>query len=852
MNSDNLILRETDNLPLINKDDTLTNAEIDGNFINIYNDFVALSQANDPTLMYDVDRSYSIGEFATYDGRMWVSIEASTGVTPIIGSADWNDVFPTVLAHEKNKDTILDEGGTNETTVAEIRAFIDAGLTSTTNLSLSTKTGTSFKIESSTGSDVTIPQATNIEAGLLNAEDKVKLDNTSGINTGDQTLISLNAEDVDNKVTDFTTINDTLYPTTQAVDTYITAVVPDLVDTFIGGLVAQDLQDVTTVGNTTTDNIEFTGGVGVLFDNTSTLRKGTIDAGYGGAKGIAQICSVGYELKWEAGRLYVMGDGGTTIREVSHNFTTTPGATDDNTKGFIVGSRWILDDGSLYICSDVTTATAVWTLQSIDAVPTDGSNKAVESNGVFDALALKVDTVVGSRLITSAESTLLGNTSGTNTGDQTISDATITTTDITTNNFTTAKHGFVPKGTNVGNYLKDDGTWGTPASGSSGGIWGIANSSGVYTYYATYQLAVAAAVAGQTIEMFGSQTESIADHILKNGVNINYNGYILTFASGFRMIDNSVACEVQLLNGEIKKGVSTQIAIYITNSSTILRGNALINSSLAGAGGTGSYGYVGRGKIYGLNFKGNDCVTLSISGDNLGEAYGITVNCTSGFAVSSGTVLMNSTINSTGTSSTISGTTLISSCAIRSNGASSITSANRVVNCSIVNLTSSIISGDPNLTSVENCYLDARASFVYNFGAGVADPTSSVLIDCTLRSGTQYVNGYGSVGNLINCTVTAEASVCVANAYGIYNGTKFYSKLNTTSGHCVTYPNTGNKYIGCHFETRNASAVALWSDGTPTVYATNSTIARTTTFKSAGIVNGQTNTADAQGNVILQ
>ena len=150
-----------------------------------------------------------------------------------------------------------------------------------------------------------------------------------------------------------------------------------------------DLQSVTDSGNTTTDNIAFTGAVGVLFDNTSTLRKGTIDAGYGGAKGIAQVCAVGYELKWEAGRLYVMGDGGTTIREVSHNFTTTPSATDDNTKGFIVGSRWILDNGDLYVCTDVTTATAVWVLQTIDASPTDGSTKAVSSNGVFDALALK-------------------------------------------------------------------------------------------------------------------------------------------------------------------------------------------------------------------------------------------------------------------------------------------------------------------------------------------------------------------------------------------------------------------------------------------------------------------------------
>jgi hypothetical protein len=401
MNSDILILRETDNLPLINKDDTLTNAEIDGNFINIYNDFISLSQANDPTLIYDVDRTYSVDEFATYDGRLWLATEISTGVTPIEGSAEWNDVFPTILAHEKNKDTILDEGGVNETTVAEIRAFIDAGLTSTTNLSLSTKTGTSFKIESSTGSDVTIPQATSVDAGLLNASDKVKLDNQSGINTGDQTLISLNAEDVDNKVTDFTTINDTLYPTTQAVDTYITAVVPDLVDTFIDGLVAQDLQSVTDNGDTTDNNIQFNGTAGILFDNLAAVRKGSIDAGYGGSKGIAQICSIGYELKWEAGRLYVMGDGGTTIREVSHNFTTTPGATDDNTKGFIVGSRWILDNGDLYVCTDTTTATAVWVLQTITTADiADSLNK---------------------RYVTDANLTVIGNTSGTNTGDQDLS-----------------------------------------------------------------------------------------------------------------------------------------------------------------------------------------------------------------------------------------------------------------------------------------------------------------------------------------------------------------------------------------------------------------------------------------------
>lgn len=38
-------------------------------------------------------------------------------------------------------------------------------------------------------------------------------------------------------------------------------------------------------------------------------------------------------------------------------------------------------------------------------------------------------------------------------------DSDIVFSDITTGNFGTAKHGFVPKGTNVGSYLKDDGTW---------------------------------------------------------------------------------------------------------------------------------------------------------------------------------------------------------------------------------------------------------------------------------------------------------------------------------------------------------------------------------------------------------
>jgi len=132
---------------------------------------------------------------------------------------------------------------------------------------------------------------------------------------------------------------------------------------------SQDLQSVTDAGNTTTNDIQFDTGVGILLDNTSRLREGTIDAGYGGAKGISQICAVGYELKWESGSLYVMDGNGTHIRHTLYNFSSVPSITEDINKGFLVGTRWSLDNGDSYVCTDNSIGAAVWVLQS-NGVPT--------------------------------------------------------------------------------------------------------------------------------------------------------------------------------------------------------------------------------------------------------------------------------------------------------------------------------------------------------------------------------------------------------------------------------------------------------------------------------------------------
>jgi hypothetical protein len=140
-------------------------------------------------------------------------------------------------------------------------------------------------------------------------------------------------------------------------------------DYYEAGSGSADLSTVLGNGNASGPNdIQFDATQGILFNNSSRLREGTIDALLGGSKGIAQICAVGYELKWEAGRLYVMDGNGIYIRWSLYNFTITPTITDDVTLGYLTGSRWSLDDGTTYVCTDNTTGAAVWEIQEVNYI----------------------------------------------------------------------------------------------------------------------------------------------------------------------------------------------------------------------------------------------------------------------------------------------------------------------------------------------------------------------------------------------------------------------------------------------------------------------------------------------------
>lgn len=184
-----------------------------------------------------------------------------------------------------------------------------------------------------------------------------------------------------------------------------------------GGGGVGTLQEVTDLGNSTTNDIDFIANAGLTFDNGALFRKGTTDAGNGGAKGTAQICSISYELKWEAGRLYYMEQDGFTIRDVTHNFTFVPQPTDDSTKGFIVGSRWSLDDGTVYLCSDATIGAAVWAVVSTGGVTSVTATSPIfSSGGTTPDISIQPANLFDDGYLTSADFTSFSNKFDTPTG----------------------------------------------------------------------------------------------------------------------------------------------------------------------------------------------------------------------------------------------------------------------------------------------------------------------------------------------------------------------------------------------------------------------------------------------------
>jgi hypothetical protein len=187
-------------------------------------------------------------------------------------------------------------------------------------------------------------------------------------------------------------------------------------------------------------------------------------------------------------------------------------------------------------------------------------------------------------------------------------------------------------------FLRGDGSWQAPSSPY--GIFGIANSSGQYTYYATLTLAIAGAVSGDTIEQFGNVTETTNVSITwKNGVNFNGNGYTYTnsYASGdCDIIKTTTGTNTftlsnwRLIRSGRANGTATDYVINIGGTQAFIRFNNVYAESTYGnsvkllcsnAGSTYFGSLYGKGYLTGILVQ--DATSGNLQGESTTNGKGI-------------------------------------------------------------------------------------------------------------------------------------------------------------------------------------------------------------------------------------
>lgn len=100
-------------------------------------------------------------------------------------------------------------------------------------------------------------------------------------------------------------------------------------------------------------------GASISMHNGSRLKAGDSTINHGGNGGIAFECWAGYDLQWEAGRLYAKQSGADQIQRVDYQWNP-PSAYDDETQGYVTDSWWVTRDNRHFVCTDATEGAAVW------------------------------------------------------------------------------------------------------------------------------------------------------------------------------------------------------------------------------------------------------------------------------------------------------------------------------------------------------------------------------------------------------------------------------------------------------------------------------------------------------------
>ena len=222
----------------------------------------------------------------------------------------------------------------------------------------------------------------------------------------------------------------------------------------------------------------------------------------------------------------------------------------------------------------------------------------------------------------------------------------------------------------------------------------------------------------------------------------------------------------------------------------------------------------------------------------------ININTTSSTGITSYSTtckINNCIIKTSGTGITSSGSNggIVNNCTVNTNGVAISIVTGEINNCSATSNTSSAIALGAN-SSANNSYgrsasgvaCSGVASSTFNnceivTDANVTGTSTPSYYNCKLWSKADWVLNGGGGGKIANCTIISN--------YG---------------GPVIKDATTGTYIVDCYFEVPSA-ATPIFASGTPTLYISGNSVKGTTNFKSAGIVQGQTNVVDLAGNIIL-
>lgn len=416
--------------------------------------------------------------------------------------------------------------------------------------------------------------------------------------------------------------------------------------------------------------------------------------------------------------------------------------------------------------------------------------------------------------------------------------------------------------------------WVAPTSAS--GVLGISDSSGVYTYYTTLTLAMAAATSGQTIIFFTDITEtSNIEIILKNGVDINFNGYTYTLnTSGTAncFLANIANGRTRFYNGKIQRLGGT---VNNYNSCVVMVSNA-------------------ASAVYNLDFSGVEIYSsfgIGISGtsNTVPKINGVKLRTFShGCYFDTGVLINNSYIETTGGGNACYSKTITNCYVVTTGGGHAILFpySGTASHCyaSVSGTGSGYAISCVSGVTITNCTaISTRNTAVYNFGATstftyaystagngflAGSSTRGSVTNCFAyaTAGNAYLyndevtNCYGEststnavncfpAGNVYNSTMRASASI-VGSAINRCIGSTFISTYNNANGHALN-PYASALITNNTLIVANVGATCIYSAGVISVKYANNSFIGATTGVHANVSQLVTNTTDSQGNILM-